>query len=219
MKKITAEIADNYVRYGIKSKNFTRKKCFSFVIIFIVLGAVAILLYNKIPMICVASACIALDVVVSLICYLKWSVTSLLVLQAAHLLVFAVITDAIYFAMYQAAGLFVLQDFIVAMSLQVAFILPISAFTVLHAAMFKETFKEKKSSSLYKICGVVGGTAYAVTSVLCKIFLTDVSASVVLSILSVLMNILVYLLIVVIVNVIYRIYLLKKFNLSLDVQY
>ena len=218
MKKITAEIADNYVRYGIESKNFTRKKCFSFVIIFIVLGAVAILLYNKIPMICVASACIALDVVVSLICYLKWSATSLLVLQAAHLLAFAVITDAIYFAMYQAAGLFVLQDFIVAMSLQAAFVLPISAFTVFHAATFKETFNEKKSSALYKICGVVGGTAYAVTSVLCKIFLTDVSASVVLSILSVLMNILVYLLIFVIVNVIYRIYLLKKFNLSFDVQ-
>lgn len=213
MSKITAEIAYNYVYYGIKSTNFTRNKCLSFLFIIIILGIIAILLCSQKLVIILVAISLALNLIVSLICYNKWSAKYFLVSQATYALVVCIIIDLIYYAMYQATSLLVWQDYLVAMILQVAAIPIVAVFTVFHA----KTFKEKKYSTLYKIGSAISGTVYGISSIVCKIFLTDASLSVVLTIISILINIIVFFLIYAILNAIYRAFLIGKFNLSIEV--
>ena len=189
MSKITAEIAYNYVYYGIKSTKIKRKMCFSVLCVNILFSLIAIWLYPNIILICLISAILIISILTSCVYYNKWSIVSMLLLQATEFIVFSLIMDVIYYAMYQATSLFIWQDYLVAMILQVASIPIIVLFTVFHA----KTFKEKKYSTVYKISGAIAGTAYAISAVVCKVFLTDISINVILSMISVVLNIIVYL--------------------------
>lgn len=213
MGKITAEIAYNYVYYGIKSTNFTRNKCLSFLFGTIILGIIAILLYNQKLVIIFVAIALVFNLVVSLICYNKWSAKFFFISQATYALVICIMIDIIYYAMYHATELFVVMDYIVAIVLQIVIIPIIGMITVFHA----KTFKKKKYSTLYKIGGAISGAVYGISSIVCKIFLTDASLSIVLTIISILMNIIVYFLIYGILSASYRVFLIEKFNLSIEV--
>lgn len=209
MDKKTAE---SYVRFGIEATVFTRKSCTRLLPFNIIGLGLAIVLFPKIYFFIVIAFLILTTIVTSILFYKKWSAFIGLISQGTQLLIFMLTIDCIDFAMYQAADLFVLCDYMIGLSIQIA-TFGIALLIVVH---FAQDHDVTKKGVINKSVGLIAGLTSALTFIICKIFFSQASTIFFLTIISILMKLMIILLNFAIAMAYYRAFLIKKFKLIID---
>ena len=204
------EQAESYVQYGINTIKMSKKLCTALLPVNLLFLCLSVALFHKLFFV-IFIVCIALiNIVSSIILKVKWSICSGFISQATQGLLLAISFDCIYFSMYKLANLFIWYEFLSSIATQIiaiALCIPI----VVKNANMHNTNKVAMPSI---IAGSVSGVACVGTTIFCKLFLTNASLSLVLTIISILMNVVVYILAYIIVTGYYRAYLIKKYKMK-----
>jgi hypothetical protein len=207
------ELAESYVQYGIKATVFTEKSCTAFLPFNILFLMIAIALYRELYFIVIVTLVIITAIATSMLFRKKWSAFTGLLSQATQFVIFVIAIDCIYFGMYNMADIFVWYEYLISIIIQIiAFLVSIQL--VVNSAKRHDISKKPVINTTV---GAVAGLVCASTSIICKIFFTEVSASVILTIMSLLMNIMILLSSYVIVMAYYRAFLIKKYDLEIQI--
>lgn len=206
------ELAESYVRYGINSTIFTKKNCTAFLPFNILFLLISVALFQQLYFNIVVVLIIIVAIITSMLFRMKWSAFMGLLSQATQFVIFVISIDCIYFGMYHLANMFVWLEFIISMIVQiVAFV--VNFFLAVSSAKRHVVDKKPRVNA---VAGAVAGLTYAGALIFCKIFLTEATLSIAMTILSFLMNIMVCLLSYVVSMAMYRAYLIKKYNLEIQ---
>ena len=211
------ELAESYVLYGINSTNFTKKTLTHFLLINIILfafSAVTVAFSREISFVILVIVSIILNIVITCYCHSKWSAVTYLITQATQILFFIIAINYIYFGYCKTSGFFVWYEYAVSIVTQfAAFALsvPITVHLAKKHNIEKKPLEYVKKSSIHLLI-------IPLSSILYKIFLTDAPFSVVLTILCILLNLVALLSSSHITATYYRAYLIKKFNLTIDLK-
>ena len=212
MDKETAEI---YVLYGIKSTNFTKKMCLTFLPLNIVLSGISIILLDcKYTVVIVFTILILGNIVTSIIFVIKWSAFFLLFAQSTQFTFLIIILNFIYYGLQKISLLFVWYEFLISLIIQViAFV--VSILLVINQAKNQKKVKKKSTKIM---AGSAAVLSFSIGRIICRFFLTNATFSIVSTILSILLNIMICLLSYAIVCGYYRAYLMKKFDLKINLR-
>lgn len=215
--KMNSQTAENWILLGIKSTKFSKRLCFRLFPINLIIAVISCLLFNELSFIIIVALINLIEIILSVILFVKWSAVSGLVSQATQILFFVINLDFINYSMYKLGGLFVWYELLIAILLQFATILIFIPIAINSANRYIEKASEKKLNAGV-IAGSVAGLSYITTITFCKIFLTNASLAVVITIISILINLLICLLNWCIVLAFYRVYLIKRFKLKIDLK-
>ena len=209
------ETAESYVQYGIKSTKFTKKMCMAFLPLNIISSMIAIAAFHEINFVILVVIFIIINIVTSLLFKAKWSVISGLLSQATQASLFAIAIDFIYFSLFQMFNLFVWYEFLISIITQIVALCVSIPIVIILAKKHKKD-KTKDFQVPAKIVASIAACACSSATLFCKIFLKDAPLSFVWVIMSSIFNLMVYLLCYIIVRSYYRVYLIKKYKLEID---
>ncbi len=206
------EKAKDFILFGIHATNFQRKSSLGLLPFNIILCMIAVLLLRNTYFIIFISITVLIAVISSVIYYKKWSVIVGFISQATQLFLFSIILDSLCFAMYHFCNLFILSEFLIFISLQLAVLAVCIPLNLYYYKVFKDKRKIKKSI----VVGSIAGVIYEMSMIICKIYLTEVSLGIIVTIISLLINLIIYLLIFVIVMAVFRLHLIFKYSLNTE---
>lgn len=214
---MNSQAAENWVIFGIKSTVFSRKTSFKILPINLIIAVISCLLFSESRFIIIVAFIFLIEIILSLILYLKWSAVSVLVSQATQILFFVVNLDFMNYSIYKFSGLFVWYEFLISIILQLSAMLISIPIAINSAKRYIDKPYEKKLNARV-IAGSFAGLSYTTAIIFCKIFLTNASVALVITIISILINLLICLLNLGIVMAFYRVYLIKRFKLNIDLK-
>lgn len=139
------EKAKNFIQLGIQATNFKRRSSLNFLPFNIILCLIAILLFKDVYFIISIFIIVLIDIITSILFYIKWSVVIGFVSQAVQLLMFCIILDMLCYAMYNFYGLFKLSEFLLFMCFQVVILILSIPFNFYYYKHFNEKRKVKKT--------------------------------------------------------------------------
>lgn len=205
-------IAKHYVLKGLNSIKITKSTCWGFLFFNLILLGISIALLQEGIFIIMVGVVAAIHIsVVIFFSIIKWSSFFIFLVQAILFVFFVLTLNFLSFSLEKFAGLFVWYDFLISIILQVV------AFAT--SALIVKWIVKRASGHYGNIPALASSVAvcfYGIGTILCKIFLTDVSLSIVITIVNILLNIMVYITSYVIVSGFYRAFLTVKYHLSLN---
>lgn len=212
MNKEQAEICIKITEDALKTTS--KGIHYKFLPINLICLVIAIALYHELIFAIMILAIVGLNIIfVVVLAKKKPFVINAIILLSIQMIVFCIALNCLIFGLYKLVDLFILWEFLLSIVIQIM-ALGISVILVKkHADNYKE---KEKFSKVEVITGVAGGLGYTLALILCRIFTP--SLSIVILILTLLMNLLVYLFNFAIVAAIYRIYLIKKYNLNAELK-
>lgn len=205
-------VAEDYVSKGIKLIKITKSMCWGFLFFNLILLGVSVALLQESVFIIVVGAFATIHIsVVIFFSIIKWRSFFIFLIQAILFVFFVLTLNFLNFSLEKFAGIFIWYDYLISIILQAV------AFAV-SVLIIKLTVKRGRGhyGKISALASSVAVCFYGIGIILCKIFLTDVSLSVVITIINILLNIMVYITSYVIVSGFYRAFLTVKYHLSLN---
>lgn len=204
----------NYVLWAMRSTDFQRKSSKRFLLIYMILDAIALCLSQEIWFICVVVTLLTANIVCAIVFYKKWSPLVGFISKGTQSLSLCLYFDLLCYGMYYCAGLFVWYEYIIAIGIQlVAFILSL-LFAHLDFKSFKNTRKYNNFKKASAISGSIAGFTCSATTIICRLFFTDMSINVVVTLISALLYISVCLLLIGVCMHFHIVYLIKKYKID-----
>lgn len=203
------EKAKKFVLHGIRTTDFRKKSSMIFLPFNILLSVVAILLWQGIGYICVVVVFILINIVCSIVFYKKWNMLYGFISQGVQLLLFTIELDLICYGMYRCVDLFVWYEYVIFICVQIVALV----ICVILNRVYYNVFENKKHMKRNVIVGSVAGFACECAILICKVWLTNVSLNVVITVISLLINVAIYFLLFVVCLAFYRAHLVLKYHL------
>lgn len=209
------ERAKSYVLFSMFKSNMNRKYCTALLSINLLFFAISLILYHKTIFLSIVLMFALLNIIAVAITSHKWSVRLEFVSRGIMWIFLIIAFDCLDFAMYKRANMFVWYEYLINVSVQIVCF--ISSLLICRLAAKKHD-KESKCTlnNTAVLAPSLAGLSYSGIIVFCKIFLTDASLSLVLTIFSVIIFVMTYLLAYVAVSSFYCSYLIHRYNLELD---
>lgn len=202
---------ESYVRYGIKSSRFLKSTCFAVLLINIPLAVIALNMYSDAALIGVVAGTLILNVITAFVFYAKLSVISWFLSQATQGVYLAIIYDCFMLSFYKMLDVFVWSDYAVTIALQVIAI----PFVLIIVILSARKHNKNKVPKVLKIGLSAGASIYAVSSIISKVFLANLSINVVIIIMNVILNVAIFLMWYAVLSALYRAYLTKRYKLDI----
>lgn len=205
------ELMESYVKYGIKSSRFLKSTCFAMLLINIPLAVIALNMYSDTALIGVVASTLILNVITAFIFYAKWSVISGFLSQATQGICLTIIYDCFTLSLYKMLNAFVWSDYAVTIALQIIAV----PFVLIIVILSARKHDKNKVPKVLKIGLSAGTSIYAVSSIISKVFLANLSINVVIIIMNIILNVVIFLMWYVVLSAIYRAYLVKRYKLNI----